>query len=268
MNVSTILRTPEALMALAATWPDPPAVMLQEYIPREVAEDWIFHAYCNARLGVPGRVHRREVPLVAAPGRRHQLRPSGAQRGARPAVRGPVPPARLPRHRRPGLALRSPRPAIQAPGLQPARRCPVPPVRDDGRHRRRPRDAPRPHRSRDPGRRAGRSGAGSRSRSSTRRRGSRTACTKQGEASPVPHTPGPIEAGVVRVRRSVAARARRRRARPRPSPPGSASSVGRPSRRLRPWPAGAAPAPRHRCAGPRSPSRGRTAAAARRSRRR
>jgi D-aspartate ligase len=53
VNVSTILRTPEALMALAATWPDAPAVMLQEYIPRDVAEDWIFHAYCDATSECP-----------------------------------------------------------------------------------------------------------------------------------------------------------------------------------------------------------------------
>lgn len=53
VDVSTVVRTPEALMALAATWPEPPAVMLQEYIPREVAEDWIFHAYCNAASDCP-----------------------------------------------------------------------------------------------------------------------------------------------------------------------------------------------------------------------
>ncbi len=48
VEFSTVVKTPEALLALAATWPDPPAVMLQEYIPRDVAEDWIFHGYCNA----------------------------------------------------------------------------------------------------------------------------------------------------------------------------------------------------------------------------
>ena len=53
VGVSTVVKTPEALLALAATWPDPPAVMLQEYIPREVAEDWIFHAYCDARSACP-----------------------------------------------------------------------------------------------------------------------------------------------------------------------------------------------------------------------
>jgi predicted ATP-grasp superfamily ATP-dependent carboligase len=40
-------------MALAATWPETPAVMLQEYIPRQVAEDWIFHAYCDATSECP-----------------------------------------------------------------------------------------------------------------------------------------------------------------------------------------------------------------------
>jgi predicted ATP-grasp superfamily ATP-dependent carboligase len=53
VDVSTVVKTPEALLALAATWPDPPSVMLQEYIPREVAEDWIFHAYCDATSECP-----------------------------------------------------------------------------------------------------------------------------------------------------------------------------------------------------------------------
>lgn len=48
VDFSTVIPTAEHLMELAASWPDPPSVMLQEYIPREVAEDWIFHAYCDA----------------------------------------------------------------------------------------------------------------------------------------------------------------------------------------------------------------------------
>ncbi len=53
VNNSTVIRTPESLLAQAATWPDPPAVMLQEYIPRAVAEDWIFHAYCDRQSECP-----------------------------------------------------------------------------------------------------------------------------------------------------------------------------------------------------------------------
>jgi hypothetical protein len=46
---STVVQTPEQLMDLVSRWPDPPAVMLQEYIPQAFAEDWIFHAHCNDR---------------------------------------------------------------------------------------------------------------------------------------------------------------------------------------------------------------------------
>jgi len=46
---STLVQTPEDLLELAARWRGDPAVMLQEYVPGDVAEDWIFHAYCNAQ---------------------------------------------------------------------------------------------------------------------------------------------------------------------------------------------------------------------------
>jgi hypothetical protein len=45
---TTVLSTPEELISLARTIVDPRTVMFQEYIPREVAEDWIFHTYCDA----------------------------------------------------------------------------------------------------------------------------------------------------------------------------------------------------------------------------
>jgi D-aspartate ligase len=53
VDVSTIIKTRDALLALASRWPSSPSVMLQEYIPRAVAEDWIFHAYCNAASECP-----------------------------------------------------------------------------------------------------------------------------------------------------------------------------------------------------------------------
>jgi D-aspartate ligase len=45
---STVVRTRAALRELARTWPDSPGVMLQEYLPSDTAEDWIFHGYCDA----------------------------------------------------------------------------------------------------------------------------------------------------------------------------------------------------------------------------
>jgi predicted ATP-grasp superfamily ATP-dependent carboligase len=43
-----VLHDPEELLAAARTWPTDPAVMLQDYIPDEVAEDWIFQGYFDA----------------------------------------------------------------------------------------------------------------------------------------------------------------------------------------------------------------------------
>ncbi|MFP3988598.1 ATP-grasp domain-containing protein [Streptomyces sp. E11-3] len=45
VNGTTRIRTPERLLALAAGWGERPGVILQEYLPREEAEDWIVHAY-------------------------------------------------------------------------------------------------------------------------------------------------------------------------------------------------------------------------------
>jgi D-aspartate ligase len=45
---TTVLHTPEELQALAARWGERPSVILQDYIPREHAEDWIVHLYCDA----------------------------------------------------------------------------------------------------------------------------------------------------------------------------------------------------------------------------
>jgi predicted ATP-grasp superfamily ATP-dependent carboligase len=45
--VNTIVPSPEGLRTMAARWAPPFGVVLQEYIPPEVAEDWI----CNAWVG-------------------------------------------------------------------------------------------------------------------------------------------------------------------------------------------------------------------------
>ncbi|MFK4144488.1 ATP-grasp domain-containing protein [Streptomyces sp. NPDC004065] len=42
---TTRITTREGLLALARDWGERPAVILQEYLPREEAEDWIVHAY-------------------------------------------------------------------------------------------------------------------------------------------------------------------------------------------------------------------------------
>jgi hypothetical protein len=46
---STVVATPAELRALARDWVDPPGVVLQEYLPRQEAEDWIVHAYLDRR---------------------------------------------------------------------------------------------------------------------------------------------------------------------------------------------------------------------------
>ncbi|MEU8585632.1 ATP-grasp domain-containing protein [Streptomyces sp. NPDC048664] len=45
VNGTTRISTPEGLLALARDWGERPGVILQEYLPRERAEDWIVHAY-------------------------------------------------------------------------------------------------------------------------------------------------------------------------------------------------------------------------------
>jgi D-aspartate ligase len=45
---TTRIATREGLLALARDWGERPGVILQEYLPREEAEDWIVHAYCDA----------------------------------------------------------------------------------------------------------------------------------------------------------------------------------------------------------------------------
>ncbi|MEJ2870362.1 ATP-grasp domain-containing protein [Actinomycetospora sp. OC33-EN08] len=42
---STVVEGPDELRALARDWDDDPAVILQEYLPRESSEDWVVHAY-------------------------------------------------------------------------------------------------------------------------------------------------------------------------------------------------------------------------------
>ncbi|MFB7168364.1 ATP-grasp domain-containing protein [Streptomyces sp. NPDC056242] len=48
VNGTTRIATPEGLIELARDWGEPPGVILQEYLPREQAEDWIVHAYFDA----------------------------------------------------------------------------------------------------------------------------------------------------------------------------------------------------------------------------
>jgi predicted ATP-grasp superfamily ATP-dependent carboligase len=45
---TTVFGTERELLAAAARWGSHPSVILQEYIPRELAQDWIVHLYCDA----------------------------------------------------------------------------------------------------------------------------------------------------------------------------------------------------------------------------
>ncbi|MFF1698211.1 ATP-grasp domain-containing protein [Streptomyces sp. NPDC058257] len=45
VNGTTRIETPGGLLGLARDWGERPGVILQEYLPREQAEDWIVHAY-------------------------------------------------------------------------------------------------------------------------------------------------------------------------------------------------------------------------------
>ncbi|NUS26946.1 MAG: ATP-grasp domain-containing protein, partial [Streptomyces sp.] len=48
VNGTTRIATRDGLLVLARDWGEQPAVILQEYLPREEAEDWIVHAYFDA----------------------------------------------------------------------------------------------------------------------------------------------------------------------------------------------------------------------------
>ncbi|WP_420708203.1 ATP-grasp domain-containing protein [Streptomyces sp. 142MFCol3.1] len=48
VNGTTRIATREGLLTLARDWGPQPGVILQEYLPREDAEDWIVHAYFDA----------------------------------------------------------------------------------------------------------------------------------------------------------------------------------------------------------------------------
>jgi D-aspartate ligase len=45
---TTVLGSEQELLAAAEDWGPEPSVILQEYIPREHAQDWIVHLYCDA----------------------------------------------------------------------------------------------------------------------------------------------------------------------------------------------------------------------------
>lgn len=68
VRATTLVETPEALLVLAAAWVEDPQIILQEYIPRECAEDWIFHGYCD----------RNSNPLVAFTGHKQRSWPPHA----------------------------------------------------------------------------------------------------------------------------------------------------------------------------------------------
>ena len=46
---TTRIEGPRELMELARQWGPQPGVVLQEYLPREDAEDWIVHGYFDCR---------------------------------------------------------------------------------------------------------------------------------------------------------------------------------------------------------------------------
>jgi predicted ATP-grasp superfamily ATP-dependent carboligase len=45
---TTLVGTPEELLALGRGWGPAPSVILQDYIPQADAQDWIVHLYCDA----------------------------------------------------------------------------------------------------------------------------------------------------------------------------------------------------------------------------
>ena len=50
---TTVFGSAQELLAAAQDWGAEPSVILQEYIPREQAQDWIVHLYCDADSNCP-----------------------------------------------------------------------------------------------------------------------------------------------------------------------------------------------------------------------
>lgn len=145
VRANTVVQSRAELMALAAGWSEPYGVLLQEYVPPEIAEDWIVHAYIRGRRAGRG-LHGVQAAVMAALRRGDDVRPHGTQRAARGALCALLRGDRLPRGRRSRLALRPARRALQAARFQSTRRRAVPLVRQRRRHRRGARPAPRPER--------------------------------------------------------------------------------------------------------------------------
>jgi D-aspartate ligase len=66
VDSTVLVASPADLAGMASTWGSAPKVALQEYIPREDAEDWIFHGYFDSRseclVGFTGVKYRSWPP--------------------------------------------------------------------------------------------------------------------------------------------------------------------------------------------------------------
>jgi predicted ATP-grasp superfamily ATP-dependent carboligase len=65
-----MIRSAEELVSVAATWANPEYVMLQEYLPQDSSEDWIFHGYFDEQseclAGFTGVKYRSWPPYFGA----------------------------------------------------------------------------------------------------------------------------------------------------------------------------------------------------------
>ena len=98
---TTVFGSEQELLAAAQDWGTEPSVILQEYIPREHAQDWIVHLYCdadsNCRVAFTGIKLRSWPPHAGMTACARTVPNPGLARG-----RGAILPGdRLQRHRRP-----------------------------------------------------------------------------------------------------------------------------------------------------------------------
>ena len=150
-----VVRDADELHGLRRSGRDPFTVIVQEYLPEESSEDWIFQGYFDDG----------SRPLVAFTGVKLRSWPPHAGPTTRAVS---VANAEVERCRSPSAATsatggsptstgaRPSRRVLQAARLQPARRRAVPALRDGRRHRRGAGDAPRPDRTRRAARRTDR----------------------------------------------------------------------------------------------------------------
>ena len=140
-RLSSNLPSAADLREAARTWTEPFGVVVQEYLPDDVSEDWFVHGYCNGdarvRVAFTGRKLRSWPPRTGATACAY-VHTNQRLLDMTTALCA----HRVPGGFRPRLAARPERRPLRPARLQPPAGRPVPDVRERRRYRRAARHAP------------------------------------------------------------------------------------------------------------------------------